>query len=52
MAQGSESFERKIKVMLDVALRRFGRNGQCSDEQLEIERKAAVNVLAQLGVTP
>lgn len=50
LGEGINSYERKVRLMVEVAIRRFG--GTCSDEQMLLERRAAENVLARLGVRP
>ena len=44
------SYERKIKLIMDVALAKF--NGEHTQEQFDMELLVARNILAQLGVFP
>lgn len=44
------SYERKIKLIMDVALAKF--NGEYTQEQYDMELLVAQNILAQLGVFP
>jgi hypothetical protein len=48
--QPQNAYERKIKLMLDFALKRF--NGNHTPEQYELELRVAKGILAQLGVNP
>lgn len=53
MPEGTEPqnfYERKLKLILDFALKRF--SGNYTPEQYQLELRAAKNMLAQLGVKP
>lgn len=53
MVDGAEprsAYERKIKLILDASLKRYG--GNHTPEQYALELRVAGNILAALGVKP
>lgn len=49
-AEPQNSYERKLKLILDIALKRF--HGEHTQEQYALELKVARDILKSLGVTP